>query len=191
MIVSVCWLAGCSATPSSQPVETLSSDQIKAFARTESKDGHTQQATILKDGSVSPDEYSTAFDSLRQCYELKGYTVDTPQINPITGLDYTYAVNTKGHKQSQVWKDLDKCEAANWNSVQRAYLGSHEHRMKPELVKATSQCLEARGEHASSNASNLTQMVASQGVTEKAAFECVGEEVTILYPEIISVTIAY
>lgn len=186
-------LLGLSACGAQQaPVAgPLSSEQIVALSETEAEAGNTEQAEILRDGTVTSEEHDRAFQLVRSCYESFGYSIVGPEVSPIDGYSYSYAIDAAGYEEESVWTNLEGCETRYWQSVVRAYGSTREAVMDPALLRATQDCLAAQDQNLPDAVQNLRDIMEANGVDQEDALSCVSDNAVDLYPDLPALSLEF
>src|SRR5947209_3519178 len=107
-IVSV--VTACASGPGASTERKITSEDLKASARQERSEGHTESADMLADGIVDKADYDKAFNNLVQCMRDGGYKVTDPIMNPADGLSFTYEYDPQGRDLRAMSEHSLACE---------------------------------------------------------------------------------
>jgi hypothetical protein len=142
---------GLSACADSGDQNVTTSAMIKSDARQAKRLGYTEQAAILADGVITPEEYQHAFDLLRRCLDDIDMTITVgPYVNPINGLTYEFAMGSKdpervGFETMAESGMIADCEMRYFTYIDNDYGGTAGAHMDPPLHAAVTKCLQERG----------------------------------------------
>lgn len=144
-MVAVLTLTSCATAPNSNVDEYFSFTSVDAAVKYAEAHDYAEQASLLSDGEVTEEDYRTANGLFRACLEEVGYRFgEEITIDPINGLQLQNEWNvTPGESGQLADKKLadqaDSCQDA-FDTVEMAYIGTHEKRMDPTLRAAIEQC---------------------------------------------------
>lgn len=183
-------LSGCATETPPEEVR-YSVEYNKRLAITAGEDGHEQQEEILRDGRITAEEYSTAFESLKACIEEKGYTVSDPMVSPLDGLRFEFNYNSNGLDQDQAFLDYEDCEATYWLPTAPAYSHSNPQRIDEPLKEGVILCLENKGITVDKKATAFQDLVGDSNEDREAASDCAGSLAFSLYPDLPAFSVDY
>lgn len=189
----VCWvgsLAGfcaCSSgaipSPASSELETPTPEVVRRLADS-LRERAPSQARILRDGSVTDDEYNSALSELERCFRNGGVQFSEPVWDPVSGTGMTFFVESNEEKS-------DACRRAHWDEVDAVRRSLATPHMAGALLVEAKKCLLDRGQFVPPHATSFNELVGipnSMAIPEdgppavEAAKDCVLQELVLLYP---------
>lgn len=188
-------LVGCASAPALSGQE-LSETDVKSLATGLFDIDSVEQAAALEDGTVTAGEYREAFENLRACVEREGYGISDPQVNPVTNTNFEFVYDAKGRNQNTALEDYASCEEQFWNPVAYVYVSNAPQKIDEGLETAILSCMDQLGvKPAREPVEDFFDLAGTDPVedeeTRKAASECARQEVSRLYPDLISLTLGY
>jgi hypothetical protein len=142
--------------------------------------------------SVTWDDYTTAFDVVRDCIEVGGLTVTDPVMDPVTNTSYSYSYQFNDLSSEDAMNVIARCETDDWTRIDMAIQTQTPPRMNSDLAARTSSCLADRGLSTTGDESSVGGFVRSVGESNfDAIVGCVGEGIQVLYPELTGYGVGY
>ena len=172
--------------------QLLTAGEVRVYAEKERRAGNPEQAQILEDGNVTPEEYSTAFGLLVDCVTSQGPQVSDPVMDPVSNNRYAFAYDYNGLQPDAAMEVVDRCEASYWSSVSIAFSLSRKEHMDPALVEFAAECLRGLGYAPSGGLTSVRDFVGDlRSEAGDDVVECVHRGVVALFPGLRSVAIGY
>ena len=187
-------LAGCTAPARTPPVH-LTSDAVKSIGRGLVDKGYKVQGKPLLDGSVTAEEYRTAFDNLRTCVTTAGYTISDPVVSPVTNTNYEFVFDFKGRNQRKANTEILDCEKRYWSDLAGVYVDTAPQRMDEGLRQAVIACMKKHHYRVPDTDRTIAQMAGRDPVKDAkrrtVTMNCTQSEATRLFPNLPSVSLSF
>jgi hypothetical protein len=141
-------------------------------------------------GSVSLEEYMSAFDALKDCVTEAGLIVTEPTMSPVDNARLLFGYEFNGLSPDAALAATDGCETQTWTRTSIAFTLDAVPRMNADLAAFVSDCLTERGLDTKGNENSVSAFIASAGEPHRdTVVDCVLEGARRLYPDLPSVTV--
>jgi hypothetical protein len=183
-------LVGCSS-PAPKTYDTLPQTVAAALATAQSQ-GFKWEVSILKDGTITSDEYEQAYDRYLQCAANLGYVVDHPKyLDPVNGLQWESVSTYRGTGKAPDAKVRD-CEN-RLGLIETPYVLLTPKRMDPRLLVGFRKCLDDNHLPYTGKEVNYNEFVANRPAAEFGHgpyMDCLFKTVYALFPDAIGVSVS-
>lgn len=188
-------LSACATPAQPEKSQGLTKSSIESISKQLASEGRSDQARILKDGSVSAAEYDAAFKDFDSCIEARGYSLSAPVVSPLTGTNYEFVFDSQGRDEAKASAAYNDCSDQHWAQVSAVYMDTARQKIDPPFAQAIESCLEGRGFKIDSKAITFSQIAGKDPIKDKkrrsAAGACAQSTFQSLYPTIPSLTLNY
>ena len=172
-----------------------SQEDIRQASEREREAGHLESAALLEDGVVDIVDYETAVNNATLCIAEYGLLASEPRLNPVDGLRLQFVVEWNGIDGEIADAAVVECQNAHMGAIETLYTATTTAKMDTPLREFTEKCMSEHGFPDTKGSSNLAGFAGPVEAVEEAqynaAFSCISDGMTELYPDIFHYAISY